>query len=249
MDIFQELMKGRYGSMELKKYIGPNLIRGLIFSVLLHSVVIAAPWIVTLFQGEEEISDRVMVLDPAILKKLKALDPNRKAAPVIARPKLARPKVTIAVAVEEEKEQEEEIEIMKQEELQQAIVEEYADFGGDTLDFDPNTEIVLSEEIPDAGIFIPFEVSPQPLPDFSPWPEYPEIAQKSGTPGKVIAKVYVNKEGLVKKWMILSAKPEHLGFEEEVAKVIEKWRFTPAIQQGNPVGVWITIPFTFKVKN
>ncbi|MBU1636055.1 hypothetical protein KKC97_00120, partial [bacterium] len=132
MDIFQELMKGRYGSMELKKYIGPNLIRGLIFSVLLHSVVIAAPWIVTLFQGEEEISDRVMVLDPAILKKLKALDPNRKAAPVIARPKLARPKVTIAVAVEEEKEQEEEIEIMKQEELQQAIVEEYADFGGDT---------------------------------------------------------------------------------------------------------------------
>lgn len=248
MDIFQELMKGRYGSMELKKYVGPNLIRGLIFSVLLHTAVIAAPWIVTLFQGEEEIPERVMVLDPAILKKLKALDPNRQAAPVIARPKLARPKVTVAIAVEEEK-QEEEVEIMKQEELQQAIVEELADFGGDTLDFDPNTEIVLSEEIPDAGVFIPFEVPPQPLPDFSPQPEYPAIAQKAGTSGKVVAQVYVDKSGNVKKWKIISAKPENLGFEEEVEKVIEKWKFTPAIQQGNPVGVWIAIPFTFKVKN
>jgi outer membrane biosynthesis protein TonB len=44
-------------------------------------------------------------------------------------------------------------------------------------------------------------------------------------------------------------KPENLGFEKEVEKIIDKWRFTPAIQQGNPVGVWIAIPFTFKVKS
>lgn len=246
MDIFQELMKGRYGSMELKKYVGPNLIRGLIFSVLLHSVVIAAPWIVTLFKGEEEIPDRVMVLDPAILKKLKALDPSRKAPPVIARPKLARPTVSIPIAVQEEEPQEE-IEMMKQEDLQQAIVEEYADVGED-LNFDENTEIVL-EEIPNIDIFIAFEVPPQPLADFSPQPEYPEMAQKAGVPGKVVAKVYVDKEGYVKKWQIVQVKPENLGFEKEVEKIIDKWRFTPAIQQGNPVGVWIAIPFTFKVKS
>jgi TonB family protein len=230
MNVIDELTKGKYGSMELKRYVGPNLIRGLIFSVLIHSAVIAAPWIVTFFKGEDAIPDKVYVLDENILRKLKQLKPGQ------APPKIARPKLP-----------EEQPEIMKQEDLAQQIVEEYAQY--DTLAIDPNAQIVVSDEvIPDAGVFIPFEVPPQPLADFSPQPAYPDIAQKAGTSGKVVAQVYVDKEGNVKKWKIVQAKPEGLGFEQEVEKVITKWRFTPAIQQGNPVGVWIAIPFTFKVK-
>ncbi|MBK8130044.1 MAG: energy transducer TonB [bacterium] len=52
----------------------------------------------------------------------------------------------------------------------------------------------------------------------------------------------------MKKWRIVQAKPPDLGFEQEVEKVLPKWKFTPAIQQGNPVGVWIAIPFNFKVQ-
>jgi protein TonB len=246
MNVIDELTKGKYGSMELKRYVGPNLIRGLIFSVLIHSAVIAAPWIVTFFKGEDAIPDKVYVLDENILRKLKQLKPGQ-APPKIARPKLAPPKVSIPIAVKEEDLPEEQPEIMKQEDLAQQIVEEYAQY--DTLAIDPNAQIVVSDEvIPDAGVFIPFEVPPQPLADFSPQPAYPDIAQKAGTSGKVVAQVYVDKEGNVKKWKIVQAKPEGLGFEQEVEKVITKWRFTPAIQQGNPVGVWIAIPFTFKVK-
>ena len=247
MDIFEQLTKGKYGSLELQRYVGPNLIRGLIISVIIHSVAVGAPWIVTLFKGEEEVPERVLVLDPNILKKLKQLDPNM-TKPKIARPKLAIPKLVVPVPVaKEDVPDEEQPEILKQEELQQAIIEEYAD-ATDSLDFDPNADIVISEEIPDAGVFIPFEVAPQPLPDFSPQPGYPEIARQAQTRGKVIAQVYVDKEGVVKKWKIVKEEPENLGFKEEVEKVITKWKFTPAIQQGNPVGVWIAIPFTFRVK-
>jgi protein TonB len=98
------------------------------------------------------------------------------------------------------------------------------------------------------GTFVPYEIAPQPLPDFSPQPAFPEMAQKAGVSGKVVVQVYVDKDGTVKRWQIVQAKPEDLGFEEEVEKVIQKWKFTPAIQQGNPVGVWIAIPFNFKVK-
>jgi hypothetical protein len=113
MDIFDELEKGKYGSFELKKSIGRNLLRGLVFSIIIHSVVIAAPWIVTFFKGEEDIPKNVMVLDPSILKKLKQLDPSRKP-PKIARPKIAPPKVVIPIAVKEEEIPEEQPEILKQ---------------------------------------------------------------------------------------------------------------------------------------
>ncbi len=249
MNYIEELEKGKYGSIELKRYVGKNLLRGLLISALIHTVVVASPYIATLFQEEIPPPDRVMVVDPSILKKLKQLDPG-KTPPKIARPKLAPPKVAIPIAVKEEEVPEEQPEMMKQEELVQAIVEEYGD---ESLEIGEGVELVFGDglgdgEIPSYDTFIPFEVPPQPLPDFSPQPAFPEMAQRAGVSGKVTAQVYVDAKGMVKKWRIVQAKPEKLGFEEEVEKILPKWRFTPAIQQGNPVGVWIAIPFNFKVQ-
>ena len=245
-NFLEELEKGKYGSIELKKFVGKNLLRGLMISVLIHSAVVAAPFIVSLFEDEIPPPSNVFVVDPSILKKLKQLDPS-KAPPKIERPKLAPPKVVIPIAVKEDEVPEEQPEIMKQEDLVQAIVEDY---GTDTLAIGEGVELVLGDEseIPSFEQFIPFEVAPQPLPDFSPQPAFPEMAQRAGVSGKVTAQVYVDKKGEVKKWRIVQAKPEKLGFEEEVEKILPKWKFTPAIQQGNPVGVWIAIPFNFKVQ-
>ncbi len=245
-NFLEELEKGKYGSIELKKFVGKNLLRGLMISVLIHSMVVAAPFIASLFQEEIPPPSNVFVVDPSILKKLKQLDPS-KAPPTIARPKLAPPKVVIPIAVKEDEVPEEQPEMMKQEDIVAAIVEDY---GTDTLAIGEGVELVLGDEsdIPSYEQFIPFEVAPQPLPDFSPQPAFPEMAQRAGVSGKVTAQVYVDKKGEVKKWRIVQAKPEKLGFEEEVEKILPKWKFTPAIQQGNPVGVWIAIPFNFKVQ-
>lgn len=244
MNFLEELEKGKYGSIELKNFVGRNLVRGLMFSVAIHTAVIAAPFIATLFQAEEVVPDKMYTLDENVLKKLKQLDPNKKP-PKIERPKLAAPKVVIPIAVKEEEVPEEQPEIMKQEDLVAAITEDYSDSldinAGDLVLEDPNA-------IPSYDEFVPFEVPPKPLADFSPQPAFPEMAQRAGVPGKVTAQVYVDKKGEVKKWRIIQAKPDNLGFQAEVEKILPKWKFTPAIQQGNPVGVWIAIPFTFKVQ-
>lgn len=245
MDYLEQIEQGRYGSFELKRFVGRNLLRGLVISVLVHAAVIAAPYVAELFKGEEEIPQRVVVIDPSQLTKLRSLRDTPEQVQV-ARPKIAPPRAAVPIAVPEEQVEEQQELMPTQEELADIISS-----GDEDLEFEEGTEVVIAEEedaIPGSDVFIPFEVAPTPLPDFSPQPEFPEIAKISKTPGKVVVQVYVDKKGDVKKWKIVSEKPPQLGFGEEVEKIITRWKFTPAIQQGNPVGVWIAIPFNFKFK-
>lgn len=251
MDFFQQLSKGRYGAFELKWLVGPNLIKGFIVSALLHGVVAASPVIIELFKGEELPPDKIFVIDPSqVQPRLRRQRGETVEQVRIATPKIAPPKAAIPIPVEEEQISEEPQIMMSQQELAEAFEAQAAEEGD--LDIPEGVEIVIGsmgdEDIPASDVFIPFEVPPQPLPDFSPQPEFPELARQAGMQGKVIVQVYVDKHGDVKKWKIMKADPEGLGFEEEVQKVITKWKFTPAIQQGNPVGVWVAVPFNFKYK-
>ena len=251
MDFFEQLAKGRYGAFELKWLVGPNLVKGFIVSVLLHGVVAASPVIMQLFKGDEPPPDRIFVIDPSqIQARLRQKRGETPEQVQIARPKIAPPKAAVPIPVEEEQVTEEPELMMSQAELAQAFDAQAAEEG--ELDIPAGSEIVIGgmadEDIPGSEVFIPFEVPPQPLPDFSPQPEFPELARQAGMAGKVIVQVYVDKRGEVKKWKIMKADPAGLGFEEEVEKVIKKWKFTPAIQQGNPVGVWVAVPFNFKYK-
>jgi TonB family protein len=102
------------------------------------------------------------------------------------------------------------------------------------------------DSIPANDSFIPFEIAPQPLPDHSPQPAYPDSAKASGKTGKVMVKAYIDKAGIVRKYIIAKVEPTGYGFAHEVESIIMDWRFTPAIQEGKPVGVWVAIPFNFK---
>jgi len=221
------------------------LLRGLVVSVLVHATVIASPYIAALFHKEEEIPTRVVVIDPSQLTKLISHQASEEQVQ-IARPKIAPPKAAVPVAVKEEQQEEQQL-MPSQQELSSLMS---ANPGEDTLNITPETQVVIKEtdEIPPSTEFIPFEVAPQPLPDFSPQPAFPEMAKLAGVQGKVVIQVYVDKKGFVKKYKIVQEKPADLGFGEEVTKIIDKWKFTPAIQQGNPVGVWIAIPFNFQYK-
>jgi periplasmic protein TonB len=249
VDFYEQLEQGRYGSFELKRLVGPNLIRGLVISVIIHAVVIAAPYVVSALQSEEDIPPPpVRVVDISQLTKLRSQE-NTATQVKIAAHTLAAPKAAIPVAVPEEEVPLEQALLPSQSEIK-AQISAGADSG---LDIRPGEQIQIKEEasneaIPDMGTFTPFEVAPQPLPDFSPQPEFPELAKTAGVPGKVVVQVYVDKKGEVKKWKIVKVDPKGLGFEDEVEKVMTKWKFTPAIQQGNPVGVWVAVPFNFKYK-
>jgi periplasmic protein TonB len=248
VDFFEQLEQGRYGSFELKRLVGPNLMKGLMISVIIHALIIAAPYIVSAIRGEEEIPPPpTRVVDISQLTKLRS-EENTAEQVKIAMPKMAPPKAAMPVAVPESEVPIDQALMPTQSEIKQQI-----SAAVDTaLDIKPNEKIEIRDEsadvIPDMTTFTPFEVAPQPLPASSPQPDFPDLAKTAGVTGKVVVQVYVDKHGEVKKWKVVKVDPKGLGFEDEVEKVIPKWKFTPAIQQGSPVGVWVAVPFNFKYK-
>lgn len=78
--------------------------------------------------------------------------------------------------------------------------------------------------------------------------KYPDLALKAGVEGKVIAQVFIDKEGsLVKVNFLKSINPI---LDAEVMRVLtEETQFKPArVSGGKTVAGSIVIPFTFKIK-
>ena len=75
---------------------------------------------------------------------------------------------------------------------------------------------------------------------------YPPIALEAQIEGKVTVKVLVSESGSVMKVGSMSG-PE--AFHSEVREKVMNLQFTPGLQNGKPVKVWVTVPFNFKLKN
>ncbi len=75
---------------------------------------------------------------------------------------------------------------------------------------------------------------------------YPEMARKAGIEGKVIVKVLVGKNGKPEKAQIIKNPGTDI-FDESVINAVMSSTYTPAIQNGRPVKVWLMVPFSFKL--
>jgi periplasmic protein TonB len=110
-----------------------------------------------------------------------------------------------------------------------------------------NEKIVIDESgmdlDPSPGKFEPVEFEPKIV--SSPAPEYPEIALKTGIEGNVWLNVLVTKEGRVKKVLILKTDGDI--FIQASMDAAKRWVFTPALMNGRPVPVWVSIPFRFRL--
>ncbi len=94
--------------------------------------------------------------------------------------------------------------------------------------------------------FIPYDDPPVARTKIDP--VYPEIAQEAGIEGTVIVQAFINARGIVEETIILKGVP-NTGLDEAAAAAIKKTRFKPAKQRDRPVGVWISIPVHFTLKN
>ncbi|MBZ0203112.1 MAG: TonB family protein [Ignavibacteria bacterium] len=74
---------------------------------------------------------------------------------------------------------------------------------------------------------------------------YPTLAQEIGLEGKVTVKVLVGADGSVLKIGSLTG-PD--AFYDEVKDKAMNLNFTPGLQSNKPVKVWVTVPFSFKLK-
>jgi protein TonB len=94
--------------------------------------------------------------------------------------------------------------------------------------------------------FIPYDDPPVARSPINPI--YPEIAQEAGIEGTVIVQAFINDKGIVEETIILKGVP-NTGLDEAAARAIKETRFKPAKQRDRPVGVWISIPVHFTLKN
>ncbi len=75
--------------------------------------------------------------------------------------------------------------------------------------------------------------------------EYPQIARDAGIEGRITVKVLVSPDGSVIK--VGSVVGPDV-FADEVSRKSMDLQFTPGLQNGKPVKVWVTVPFVFKLK-
>jgi len=76
-------------------------------------------------------------------------------------------------------------------------------------------------------------------------PVYPVEAMKNGIEGRVWVKALVSKEGNVKK--AVAVKSDNEIFNQSAIEAAMKYTFSPALQSGKPVAVWVVMPFKFEL--
>jgi TonB family protein len=96
---------------------------------------------------------------------------------------------------------------------------------------------------PDINDFILVEKFPEMIESANP--QYPEIAKRAGITGKVFVKVLIGKEGTPKKAIVVKSDSEL--FNQSAVEAAMKSKFTPAINKGEAIAVWIVLPYKFNL--
>jgi len=97
---------------------------------------------------------------------------------------------------------------------------------------------------PDINAFVQVEKLPEMIEGAKP--EYPEIAKRAGITGKVFVKVLVDKDGTPKKAIVIKSDSEL--FNQSAVDATLKSKFTPAINKGEAIAVWIVLPFKYMLE-
>jgi protein TonB len=119
----------------------------------------------------------------------------------------------------------------------------------------PETEINFSEQPlsqilppPQSDDDIEYDfvaVSEKPVVLHKVNPDYPELARKAGVSGMVVVKVLIGTQGNVEKVEVVKSHPM---LDEAAISAAWQFKFKPGKQRDRAVKVWMSIPFTFRLK-
>ena len=263
-DNIQVLMNTDYGAPELKKLYQKFFARGLFYAVIVHVVFISTYLVINYINTlkAEELSKQqqqqriinLTDLEPPPSATEDETPPPPKIEEVVNPPKDLSALTPEPVAKEKAEEQT----IKTQEELEQ--IKTPVSSMGDSGKFTYTGPIKVQEkkveekiekkEQVEKTVYQSFEVEKAPecvnLGQVRSSMSYPEIARQAGIEGRVTVKVLVSEGGSVIKVGSISG-PDV--FHEEVRSKASNLEFTPGLQNGRPVKVWVTVPFNFRLKN
>ena len=91
--------------------------------------------------------------------------------------------------------------------------------------------------------YVSYDKAPEPLKIVQP--RYPAAARNSGAEGNVWVKLWVGKDGKVRK--VIVSKSDAVALNQAAVDAATQWTFTPAIIRNAPVSVWVRVPFKFRL--
>ena len=265
MENIEILNSAGYGATELKKSYQRFFSRGLAVAVVIHLFVIGAYllliYINKLSAEEKNKQNTQRIINVTDLEPPPSADDKEEPPPPkIEEPPIAPPKDLTALTPEpvaKDKAQEQTIKTQDELEKIKAPVGN-SDSGKFTYSGPTKVEEKKIEEkvekkekdVTEKTVFQSFEVEKAPecvnLGQVRSSMQYPSVARESGIEGKVTVKVLVGPDGTVIKIGSVSG-PDV--FADEVKEKSMNLQFTPGLQNGKPVKVWVTVPFNFKLKN
>lgn len=257
--------KMEYGLPELKKFYKRFLSRGLLIAVILHACFISLYCLSLYLEARAErnlqIKREIELKD--IQSQENTEESNEQAPPPEVEPqKIEALKDLAALTPEPVAKEKADLETIKKVEETEKIKAFVSSEGSEN--FDPTKEtgkIKVEEKVVEKKVeneekkdntktktYQQFEVDKAPvavnLSQVQGSMRYPEIARSSGIEGKVTVKVLVGPDGSVVSVGGFSG-PDV--FREEVSSKVMNLQFTPALQQGQPVRCWVSVPFNFKL--
>lgn len=233
--------KIQYGAPLLKRLAHKYTGIGLAIAVAFHLAGVGAYWASQALNREDENAPVVRVLKYSELGPPPSITNQQALAQVAVSTPMAKPNVGIPVPVPDAQVSPEQTIATQQQLSQIAGPVTGGGSGGDSISFNPG-DIKLDEGPPPD--FVPVEKEPQIVKQVIP--KYPELAQRAGIEGRVIVKIWVDKDGKPHKAIVLKSDAEI--FNQPAVDAAMQYRFTPAIMNKGPVAVWVVIPFTFKLK-
>jgi len=227
-----------YGSIELKRVYRTFVWWSLGLATTVQGIGLATYWGSIWLATEEEPTRMVRILKYTDLGPPPSIQ-NQQAAPNVAISAPAvKPSIGIPVPVPDAEVSPEQT-FASQQELSQAVSQVGETGGGNTQ---VEQDIKIDEEPPD---FVAVEKEPAIVKKVDP--KYPEIALRAGLEGTVYVKMWVDKEGKVRKVVVLKSDAEI--FNQAAIDAASQWVYTPALMQKGPVSVWVAVPFKFRLSN
>ena len=262
-DNIEIMQSSGYGAVELKKIYQKFFIRGLIGAVIIHFLAIGsflfANYLNKLSEEQNKQTQQRIINITDLEPPPSTTDEEEPPPPKIEEPPVAPPKDLTALTPEPvAKEKAEEQTIKTQEELE-AIKNPVGNndsgkftYSGPIKIEDKKVEEKVKDEEKkvEKTVYQSFEVEKAPecvnLSQVRSSMRYPEIAKEGGIEGRVTVKVLVGESGNVIKIGSISGESV---FHDEVRDKAMDLQFTPGLQNGKPVKVWVSVPFNFKLKN
>jgi protein TonB len=210
----------------------------LVTAVAMHLAVLGGYYLSQILGPAEQPVTVIRLGRPVILPPPSIM---ADGAPPQVSVSMAMPKASLGIPVPvPDAEVDAEQTIPSQPELGQTAGSE-AGTGDGVIVAGPEPQLTIEEEPPD---WVPVERLPVPIRQVAP--DYPQVARIIGAEGTVWVRIWVSKEGRVRKAVI--AKSENEVFDESALQAARQWLFVPAVMNSGPVAVWMTIPFRFTLR-